>query len=69
MEVLYSEDVGESLFVRSRLFYSQVKSLFDNQLLQLENLIETQRRAQATMREQKLAADERYKKVTLDSSI
>jgi len=41
----------------------QVKSSFDDQLQQLENLIETQRRAQATIREQKLSADENYKKV------
>ena len=40
-----------------------MKSLFDNQLNQLENLIETQRQAQNKMREQKCSADERYRKV------
>ena len=45
----------------------QVKSLYDNQLQQLEKLIETQRKAQAKMREQKLAADERYNKVSRGS--
>lgn len=38
--------------------------MYDNQLQQLEKLIDTQRKAQAKMREQKLAADERFNKVS-----
>jgi hypothetical protein len=37
--------------------------MYDNQLLQLENLIETQRKAQLRMREQLVAVEKRYHKV------
>lgn len=40
-----------------------IKSMYDNQLAQLENLIATQRKAQLKMREQLSAAEKRYHKV------
>ena len=40
-----------------------VKAMYDNQLMQLENLIETQRKAQIRMREQLVAVEKRYHKV------
>ena len=40
-----------------------VKAMYDNQLMQLENLIETQRKAQQRMREQLAAVEKRYHKV------
>lgn len=40
-----------------------VKSMYDNQLAQLENLIATQRKAQLKMREQLASAEKRYHKV------
>ncbi|KAL8602853.1 hypothetical protein ACOMHN_056347 [Nucella lapillus] len=40
-----------------------VKSMYDNQLAQLENLIATQRKAQLKMREQLANAEKRYHKV------
>lgn len=40
-----------------------VKAMYDNQLTQLENLIDTQRRAQQRMREQLAAVEKRYHKV------
>ncbi|KAK7473797.1 hypothetical protein BaRGS_00034965 [Batillaria attramentaria] len=40
-----------------------VKSMYDNQLAQLENLIATQRKAQLKMREQLAGAEKRYHKV------
>nr|XP_022297732.1 cortactin-binding protein 2-like isoform X2 [Crassostrea virginica] len=42
---------------------SAIKSMYDNQLAQLENLIATQRKAQLKMREQLSAAEKRYHKV------
>ncbi|KAK3579051.1 hypothetical protein CHS0354_029909 [Potamilus streckersoni] len=42
---------------------SAIKSMYDNQLAQLENLIATQRKAQLKMREQLTAAEKRYHKV------
>lgn len=42
-----------------------IKSMYDNQLAQLENLIATQRKAQLKMREQLSAAEKRYHKVTV----
>ncbi|KAL4226365.1 hypothetical protein ACF0H5_014348 [Mactra antiquata] len=42
---------------------SAIKSMYDNQLAQLENLIATQRKAQMKMREQMLAGEKRYQKV------
>ena len=44
-----------------------VKAMYDNQLLQLEKLIETQRRAQLRMREQLVAVEKRYHKVPCSS--
>ena len=41
-----------------------VKSMYDNQLAQLENLIATQRKAQLKMREQLANAEKRYHKVS-----
>ena len=40
-----------------------VKNMYDNQLMQLENLIATQRKAQQRMREQLAAVEKRYHKV------
>ena len=40
-----------------------VKAMYDNQLMQLENLIATQRKAQQRMREQLAAVEKRYHKV------
>lgn len=40
-----------------------IKSMYDNQLAQLENLIATQRKAQLKMREQLASAEKRYHKV------
>lgn len=40
-----------------------IKSMYDNQLAQLENLIATQRKAQMKMREQLSVAEKRYHKV------
>ena len=40
-----------------------IKSMYDNQLAQLENLIATQRKAQLKMREQLGSAEKRYHKV------
>lgn len=42
---------------------SAIKSMYDNQLNQLENLIATQRKAQMKMRDHILAAEKRYQKV------
>ncbi|XP_055999760.1 CTTNBP2 N-terminal-like protein [Ostrea edulis] len=42
---------------------SAIKSMYDNQLAQLENLIATQRKAQLKMREQLSVAEKRYHKV------
>ena len=42
---------------------SAVKAMYDNQLIQLENLIATQRNAQQRMREQLAAVEKRYHKV------
>ncbi|OWF43588.1 cortactin-binding protein 2-like isoform X2 [Mizuhopecten yessoensis] len=42
---------------------SAIKSMYDNQLAQLENLIATQRKAQIKMREQLATAEKRYHKV------
>ena len=42
---------------------SAVKAMYDNQLVQLENLIATQRNAQQRMREQLAAVEKRYHKV------
>ncbi|XP_033745508.1 cortactin-binding protein 2-like [Pecten maximus] len=42
---------------------SAIKSMYDNQLAQLENLIATQRKAQLKMREQLATAEKRYHKV------
>ena len=41
-----------------------VKSMYDNQLAQLENLIATQRKAQLKMREQLANGEKRYHKVS-----
>lgn len=41
-----------------------VKAMYDNQLMQLENLIATQRKAQQRMREQLAAVEKRYHKVS-----
>lgn len=41
-----------------------VRSMYDNQLAQLENLIATQRKAQLKMREQLSSAEKRYHKVS-----
>ena len=41
-----------------------VKAMYDNQLLQLENLIDTQRQVQIRMREQLVAVEKRYHKVS-----
>lgn len=43
---------------------SAIKSMYDNQLAQLENLIATQRKAQMKMREQMIAGEKRYQKVS-----
>ena len=40
-----------------------VKAMYDNQLAQLENLIDTQRKAQQRMREQLASVEKRYHKV------
>lgn len=40
-----------------------IKSMYDNQLAQLENLIATQRKAQMKMREQLSTAEKKYHKV------
>ena len=40
-----------------------VKTMYDNQLAQLENLIDTQRKAQQRMREQLASVEKRYHKV------
>ncbi|XP_041348597.1 cortactin-binding protein 2-like isoform X2 [Gigantopelta aegis] len=40
-----------------------IKSMYDNQLAQLENLIATQRKAQLKMREQLASAEKRYHKI------
>ena len=42
---------------------SAIKSMYDNQLAQLENLIATQRKAQMKMREQMIIGEKRYHKV------
>ena len=42
---------------------SAVKTMYDNQLMQLENLIATQRKAQHRMREQLASVEKRYHKV------
>ncbi|KAH3828027.1 hypothetical protein DPMN_129976, partial [Dreissena polymorpha] len=42
---------------------SAIKSMYDNQLAQLENLIATQRKAQLKMREQMLGIEKKYQKV------
>lgn len=42
---------------------SAIKSMYDNQLNQLENLIATQRKAQMKMRDHIVAAEKRYQKV------
>ena len=42
---------------------SAIKSMYDNQLNQLENLIATQRKAQMKMRDHIVAAEKRYTKV------
>ena len=42
---------------------SAIKSMYDNQLAQLENLIATQRKAQMKMREQMIGGEKRYQKV------
>lgn len=41
-----------------------VKAMYDNQLAQLENLIDTQRKAQQRMREQLASVEKRYHKVS-----
>ena len=46
-----------------------VKAMYDNQLMQLENLIATQRKAQQRMREQLAAVEKRYHKVKKRSII
>ena len=43
---------------------SAIKSMYDNQLNQLENLIATQRKAQMKMRDHIVAAEKRYQKVS-----
>ncbi|XP_067684963.1 cortactin-binding protein 2-like isoform X2 [Haliotis asinina] len=43
-----------------------IKSMYDNQLAQLENLIATQRKAQLKMREQLASAEKRYHKVVAE---
>ena len=43
---------------------SAVKAMYDNQLTQLENLIDTQRQVQVRMREQLVAVEKRYHKVS-----
>lgn len=45
-----------------------IKSMYDNQLAQLENLIATQRKAQMKMREQLSSAEKKYHKVKLIST-
>ncbi|XP_052779857.1 cortactin-binding protein 2-like isoform X2 [Mya arenaria] len=45
---------------------SAIKSMYDNQLAQLENLIATQRKAQMKMREQMLSAEKKYHKVSAE---
>lgn len=42
---------------------SAVKAMYDNQLMQLENLIDTQRNVQIRMREQLAAVEKRYHQV------
>ena len=46
-----------------------VKAMYDNQLLQLENLIDTQRQVQIRMREQLVAVEKRYHKVLILGSM
>jgi len=43
---------------------SAIKSMYDNQLAQLENLIATQRKAQMKMREQMITGEKKYHKVS-----
>lgn len=40
-----------------------VKAMYDNQLVHLENLIATQRKAQQRMRDQLIAVEKRFHKV------
>ena len=44
---------------------SAIKAMYDNQLVQLENLIDTQRKAQRKMQEQLICVEKRYHKVRL----
>jgi len=66
---LHSLQRDSELNADSSFDESAVKAMYDDQLMQLDNLISTQHRAQQQMREQLGAVDKRFHKVTLCSSL